>query len=158
MERITTWGWVGKWGGQSALIAPTHKALAEVMAALDQQCQKMNLCSVRRTRPEGSDQERNELFSALGINENLEENFSFVPADGDSRLRAEEVVTRAQRFAPTPRLTGPPETFSLWPTSPILISMHQEHTDIVLLSVQQPQFTERRIENSRMYLSFGPTV
>ena len=93
MERITTWaGWVGKWGGQSALIAPTHKALAEVMAALDQQCQRKNLPSVRWTRTEGSDQERNELFTALGIDENFDEDFDFVPAEGDSRSRAEDVV------------------------------------------------------------------
>jgi superfamily I DNA/RNA helicase len=104
MERITTWaGWIGKWNGQFALIAPTHKALAEVMAALDHQCQRKNLPSVRWTRTEGSDQERNELFTALGIDENLDDSFDFVPADGDSRLRAEDVVMRARRFA---RLRG----------------------------------------------------
>jgi hypothetical protein len=103
MERLTTWGWAGKWGGQAALIAPTHKALAEVVTALDQQCQNKNLRSVRWTRPEGSDQERNELFSALGIEENFDGNYDFAPAAGDSQSRAKDVVMRAQRFA---RLRG----------------------------------------------------
>lgn len=103
MERITTWGWTGKWHGQVALIAPTHKALTEVATALDQQCQKKNLPPVRWTRPEGSDQERNDLFSALGIEANLDEDFKVLPAYGDSQSRAEDVVSRAQRFA---RLRG----------------------------------------------------
>jgi UvrD-like helicase family protein len=103
MERITTWGRAGKWGGQAALIAPTHKALAEVLTALDRQCQNKNLRSVRWTRPEGSDQERTELFSALGIEENLDGDYDVVPAAGNSQSRAEDVITRAQRFA---RLRG----------------------------------------------------
>ena len=99
MERITAWGWAGKWGGQAALIAPTHKALAEVLTALDQQCQNKNIRSVRWTRPEGSDQERNELFSALGIAENFDGDYDLCPLPG-IRNRERRMLSREHNDSP----------------------------------------------------------
>lgn len=110
IERLSPgWGRAGsKWTGQTALVAPTHKALAEVITALEIQSQKKNLPRLRWTRPAGSEQERDELFSALGIENDFEGDYETAPVLSDPQSRAADVVDRAHRFARLRGLQGIP--------------------------------------------------
>lgn len=158
MERlIPDWSvWTPKWRGSTAVIAPTHKAIASILKALAEQCEKQQKQPVHWVRHSGSEDDRAELFNALGINESSEG--SYIAPDKTRDGRAGSIVAQAERFA---RLRGlksvPTHLVSHFAEVDIHASRAYGHTSSFRVATTVHGAKNREFENVFIVWPYGVT-